>query len=90
MSLPPCKAWYDEPAAPKNDDFGKLLLCAAGWDCRHTSCGDTWHDIAKSICRKWSYQYDDDIPDNLAACADYADSVFGIGIYRSSCRTPAL
>ena len=34
--------------------------------------------------------YDDDIPDNLAACADYADSVFGIGIYRSSCRTPAL
>ena len=31
-----------------------------------TSCGDTWHDIAKSICRKWSYQYDDDIPDNLS------------------------
>ena len=49
-----------------------------------------WHDIAKGFCRKRSYQYDDDIPDNLAACADDADSVFGIGIYRSSCRTPAL
>ncbi len=67
---------------------GKLLLCAAGWDCRYTSCGDTWHDIAKSICRKWSYQYDDDIPDNLAACADYAGSFSGAGVYRSGCRTP--
>ena len=74
--------------APKNDDFGKLLLCAAGRDCRYTGCGDTWHDIAKSICRKWSYQYDDDIPDNLAACADYAGSLSGTGVYRSGCCTP--
>ena len=55
-----------------------------------TSCGDTWHDIAKSICRKWSYQYDDDIPDNLAACADYAGSLSGTGVYCSRYRAPAL
>ena len=48
----------------------------------------TWHDIAKSICRKRSYQYDDDIPDNLAACADYAGSLSGTGVYRSGCCTP--
>ena len=45
-------------------------------------------NTSKSICRKWSYQYDDDIPDNLAACADYAGSLSGTGVYRSGCCTP--
>ena len=42
------------------------------------------------FCRDQPKQYYDDIPDDLAPGADYADSVFGIGVYRSRCRTPAL
>ena len=36
----------------------------------------------------WTQAYDDDIPDNLAACADYAGSLSGTGVYRSGCCTP--
>ena len=48
------------------------------------------NNIGKIFCRDQPKQYYDDIPDDLAPGADYADSVFGIGVYRSRCRTPAL
>ena len=46
--------------------------------------------LGKIFCRNQPKQYHDDIPDDPAPGAGYADSVFGIGVYRSRCRTPAL
>ena len=45
-------------------------------------------NLGKGTGRR-TIQYDD-IPDDPAPGVGYADSVFGIGVYRSRCRTPAL
>ena len=66
----------------------QMFLCASGWN-RWSSC--IWIlgvNLGKGTGRR-TIQYDD-IPDDPAPGVGYADSVFGIGVYRSRCRTPAL
>ncbi|MFR6694646.1 MAG: FtsX-like permease family protein [Dysosmobacter sp.] len=54
------------------------------------ACWILGHNLGKGTGRRSPMQYHDDIPDDPAPGVGYADSVFGIGVYRSRCRTPAL
>lgn len=62
----------------ENDDFRKVLYVLLAKELVGTGARRRGMTFAGAFCENGPYQYDDDIPDNLAACADYADSVLAL------------